>query len=387
LEQRPFEIEHIDPLGQGVSKKNKITFIEKTLPGEEGQATIYKETKGVSFGFLKSEDDLKIKSKDRVHPECPHYWECPGCQFLHTPYDKEISFKKKSLERHLLPLTKALTAIPEVTLHPAMRRLQYRNRVQLHYDLTKRKLGLRSTKLKEIIEIPNCKVLSPKTEDELQSLYKGKKWLEIIKKNLSSNPKRGHIEIYNKSPESNSIAINQPYAHLGFSQVFEEMNLKLKTFLTQKAESLLEDPNKNVILDLFGGNGNLTRQFKSNVIVIDNCQLKKNTLSPYQSFHKRNLYQKDILKDLIQIAKNKKVEGLIVDPPRAGIKGLDSWTEYFKPNFIFFISCNPSVLKRDLAPIIELGYKLNEIHLFDLFPSTQHYETIVLLTKHRDLPK
>ncbi len=372
----------MDPLGQGVSKKEKITFIEKTLPGEKGQTTIYKEVKGVSFGFINNEDDLKIKSNDRIHPECPHYWKCPGCQYLHTNYKNEISFKRKSLERHILPLTKTLPTTPEVKIHSAMRRFQYRNRVQLHYDLTKKKLGLKNTKLKEIIEIPNCRILNPKTESELKALYNNKKWIEVVQKNNPSpHLKKGHIEIYNKGKDTQSLAINQPYAHLGFSQVFEEMNLKLKDFLTQKTESLLGNSNKNVILDLFGGNGNLTRQFKSPVIVIDNCELNENILSQYQTFHKRNLYQKDILKDLIQLTKSKKVEGLIVDPPRAGIKGLDKWTEHFKPNFLFFISCNPSVLKRDLAPIIKLGYKLNEIHLFDLFPSTQHYETIVLLTK------
>ena len=372
----------MDPLGQGVSKKEKITFIEKTLPGEKGQTTIYKEVKGVSFGFISNEDDLKIKSNDRIRPECPHYWKCPGCQYLHTNYKNEISFKRKSLERHILPLTKTLPTPPEVKIHSAMRRFQYRNRVQLHYDLTKKKLGLKNTKLKEIIEIPNCKILNPKAENELKALYNNKKWVEVVQKNNPSpHLKKGHIEIYNKGKDTQSVAINQPYAHLGFSQVFEEMNLKLKDFLTQKTESLLGNSNQHVILDLFGGNGNLTRQFKSPVIVIDNCQLNENILSQYQTFHKRNLYQKNILKDLIQLTKSKKVEGLIVDPPRAGIKGLDKWTEHFKPNFLFFISCNPSVLKRDLAPIIKLGYKLNEIHLFDLFPSTQHYETIVLLTK------
>lgn len=388
MEQRPFEIEHIDPLGQGVSKKSKVTFIEKTLPGEKGKATIYKEAKGVSFGFIKNASDIKLESKERIHPECPHYWECPGCQYLHTTYENEILFKKKSLERHLLPLTNSLPEIIDVILHEAIRRLQYRNRVQLHYDLSKKKLGLKNSKLNEIIEIPNCKILNSKTESELQSLYNGKKWLEVIKNSFpSSAPRRGHIEIYNKCKNSLSIAVNKPYSHLGFTQVFEEMNLKLKKFLTEKTESLLENSRKNIILDLFGGDGNLTRQLKSPVIVIDSCQIKDHSLSPYQTFHKKNLYQKNILQDLIPLTKNKKVEGMIIDPPRAGIKGLDKWVKYFKPNFLFLISCNPSVLKRDLAPLIKIGYKLNEIHLFDLFPSTQHYETVVLLKKHSDLPK
>ena len=70
------------------------------------------------------------------------------------------------------------------------------------------------------------------------------------------------------------------------------MNLKLKRFLTQKVESLLEGPNKNVILDLFGGNGNLTRQFKSNVIVIDNCQLKSTLFLPTRLFTKETFTKK-----------------------------------------------------------------------------------------------
>ena len=65
-EQRPFEIDHVDPLGQGVSKKNKITFIEKTSSWRKGKATIYKEAKGVSFGFIKNQNDLEAKSEDRI---------------------------------------------------------------------------------------------------------------------------------------------------------------------------------------------------------------------------------------------------------------------------------------------------------------------------------
>ena len=38
-----FEIDHIDPLGQGVSRKaGKVTFVAGTLPGETGTATVYR---------------------------------------------------------------------------------------------------------------------------------------------------------------------------------------------------------------------------------------------------------------------------------------------------------------------------------------------------------
>ncbi len=45
-----FLIDHIDPLGQGVFKKDdQIFFIPKTLPGEEGEAEILKSKKNLHF--------------------------------------------------------------------------------------------------------------------------------------------------------------------------------------------------------------------------------------------------------------------------------------------------------------------------------------------------
>ena len=93
MENINFKIDHLDPLGQGVSKENKITFIEKTLPGEIGSAEVYRKAKGVIFGRLTNPDKLEVESPDRIKPECPHFHECRGCQYLHTDYNNEIVFK------------------------------------------------------------------------------------------------------------------------------------------------------------------------------------------------------------------------------------------------------------------------------------------------------
>jgi len=45
-----FPIEHIDPLGQGVSRQEGVvTFIKKTLPGEIVNAAVFSQKKGVQF--------------------------------------------------------------------------------------------------------------------------------------------------------------------------------------------------------------------------------------------------------------------------------------------------------------------------------------------------
>ena len=120
-----FEIEHLDPLGQGVSKKTgTITFIAGTLPGETGTAIVYKRAKSVQFARLKT---LKHSADNRIEPLGPHFNHCPGCQFLHTDYDSELSYKKQALARHLAKLGVAEASIKVL---PAPRRLAYRNRVQ-----------------------------------------------------------------------------------------------------------------------------------------------------------------------------------------------------------------------------------------------------------------
>ncbi len=80
-----FNIDHIDPLGQGVSKSNeRVTFIKKTLPGERGDARLISAKKGVEFASLET---LTQKSPDRITPECTHFDHCNGCDFLHTSYE------------------------------------------------------------------------------------------------------------------------------------------------------------------------------------------------------------------------------------------------------------------------------------------------------------
>ena len=94
-----FEIDHMDPLGQGVSKKDGlITFVAGTLPGETGTAKVYKRAKGVQFARLETLDHV---ADNRVEPVCPHFNQCPGCQYLHTDYANELSYKKAVLQRSL----------------------------------------------------------------------------------------------------------------------------------------------------------------------------------------------------------------------------------------------------------------------------------------------
>jgi len=47
---------------------------------------------------------------------------------------------------------------------------------------------------------------------------------------------------------------------------------------------------------------------------------------------------------------------------------------------VVYVSCDPETLARDLAVLTAGGYSVRKIQPVDMFPYTEHVETVVLLT-------
>ena len=75
-------------------------------------------------------------------------------------------------------------------------------------------------------------------------------------------------------------------------------------------------------------------------------------------------------------------EVVIMDPPRSG-----SSSEFLEaivrssPKKVVYISCNPVTLARDCRRLEDGGYSIRKITPVDLFPMTEHVETVVLLSR------
>ncbi len=72
---------------------------------------------------------------------------------------------------------------------------------------------------------------------------------------------------------------------------------------------------------------------------------------------------------------------LILDPPRSGTtpRFIDTAAR-LAPDRIVYVSCNPETLTRDLKRFRARGYRVKEVQGVDLFPFTEHVETVCLLT-------
>ncbi len=41
---------------------------------------------------------------------------------------------------------------------------------------------------------------------------------------------------------------------------------------------------------------------------------------------------------------------------------------------VTYVSCDPATLARDLRVLLESGFRVEEVHMVDLFPQTAHME-------------
>ena len=73
---------------------------------------------------------------------------------------------------------------------------------------------------------------------------------------------------------------------------------------------------------------------------------------------------------------------IIVDPPRKGL-GEEAVNAIARlaPKRVVYISCNPETQAKDIVALSALGYKMGDIKPFDMFPRTQHVESVCALTK------
>ena len=79
---------------------------------------------------------------------------------------------------------------------------------------------------------------------------------------------------------------------------------------------------------------------------------------------------------------------VFLDPPRAGSdERFLSALLRLKPERIVYISCGPESLARDLKVLTSGMYRVEKIQPIDMFPHTEHVETVALLSRRKDDPR
>ena len=175
-----------------------------------------------------------------------------------------------------------------------------------------------------------------------------------------------------------------------------------RTLVDRLAALATAERSGKVAWDLYAGVGLfsclLARQFEQ-VIAVEGApasagDLKQNLAAPHQAvrtgtgdFLRRQLSaftsptRKPGARSAPQPNTPARPDFVLIDPPRAGLgaEGSRILSEIGPPS-ITYVSCDPATLARDLRVFVESGYKLQQLHLIDLFPQTFHLEAVAMLS-------
>jgi len=78
---------------------------------------------------------------------------------------------------------------------------------------------------------------------------------------------------------------------------------------------------------------------------------------------------------------NKQFDAILVNPPRRGLNtSIIKMIKAIAPRFIYYSSCNAQTLMRDFQDLEDV-YQVKSLQIFDMFPYTKHYETLMCLAK------
>ena len=79
--------------------------------------------------------------------------------------------------------------------------------------------------------------------------------------------------------------------------------------------------------------------------------------------------------------REKQIDTIIFDPPRKGLQPEVIAAIPDNLGKIIYISCDPTTQARDVALLLEKGFKVLFMKSFDMFPQTWHIENLVVLEK------
>ena len=74
---------------------------------------------------------------------------------------------------------------------------------------------------------------------------------------------------------------------------------------------------------------------------------------------------------------------VVMDPPRQGCPPavLSAVFEQMRPAKVVYVSCNPDALAKELPVILKAGYRVTRAQAVDMFPHTNHIETVMAFSR------
>jgi len=383
----------------------RVVFIPDVIPGEKVSIRIVEDNQKYARA-----EAIRVEQASplRVLPPCPHSGVCGGCHYQHISYADQVQFKRGILEDQLTRIGH-LEALPPIQVFPSQTPFEYRNVAQFHLSADG-KLGFKKRRSEQVLEISTCLLLMPaiarfwpylslepdtgitrievrqNREEELLVLLQGTdgELPEIavdMPVSLVHRVKNDTVVLSGDDAIIMTI-LDTPF-HLSAGAFFQ-VNDDITEKMVQHLLAVVAEKKPNRVMDLYSGAGLFSRFMAPMVeqvkAVESNTLACRDFIINLDAFDHVSLYEGQV--EMILPSMEMDADLVVCDPPRAGLhkKVVDVLAESAVRTLVY-ISCDPATLARDTQRLREKGFEPQSIALFDMFPQTYHFESMLVFSR------
>ena len=383
--------------GVGRLDDGRVVFVRHSLPGELVRVEITETTTSFSRG-----DAVEIlePSVERVIPPCPyaHPGGCGGCDLQHASFAAQSSWKAAVVAEHLKRIG-GIERDVQIISPPSP---AHASRTRLRCAVNEQgQLCLRAARSHDLVAIDACWIAESgflpafatswdgAEEVELRAIGDGEPFA-VVKRDTHRGMMYELCSLHGEplEPSTHSrVGVQDTYFSVSPRSFWQSHRDAPDLLLATVCDFAQVQPDDHVC-DLFSGVGLFAVPLAK--AVGPGGRVTAVEQSPYAVRDARQ--NGDGLRQLkvrewsgSPRAINDAVAAgdlVVIDPPRGGLaKGVADALVRRAPRRIVYVSCDAATLARDLKSLITGGYVLDKLRVFDLFPMTEHVESVAILDK------
>jgi tRNA/tmRNA/rRNA uracil-C5-methylase (TrmA/RlmC/RlmD family) len=375
-------IERVAHGGHFIAHARGVTlFVRGAITGEEVVAEVVHLKKRIALAEVV---EVITPSPHRQVPPCHYFAEsvCGGCDFQHI----DLEYQRELKAEVVMDTFRRIAGV-EVMVHcfPASEPdgvdgPGFHWRTRMDFTLTpEKRIALYPHRSNALTEVTSCLLAETNIDISLiNERVKDPRFQsgDRVRVGLSSDGEMG------VSPLDSRTVMKVFEKEFPISlQSFWQPHRLAATTLVSRMQSLLQIRSGDIVLDLYGGVGLFTAFLRDEVgdqgavtLIESDSSALEDATRIFEGDSRVRVVGGKVEEELAGI---ERCDLIVLDPPRVGLSGaVVAEFDRLRPRQILYISCDPATLARDSKSIIEVGYVLASLEAHDLFPMTEHIESV-----------
>lgn len=440
-QQLTVTVENMAQDGMGVARVDgRVLFVHGAVPGETCRVQLLKVNKTVAFAKIA---EILTPSPHRVASDCPHFPRCGGCALRHMDYAAECEVKRQRVQDALARIGGSDVQVEELLSAPRIER--YRNKAifPVAADGSVGFYRARSHDVVAVEDClllpPEANAAAGALRDYLKRSgaagYDERTGRGLVRHLFVRSSARGQCLVcvfvngdrlpredllvsllreacpkcvgivLGVNTRRDNVILGERYRTLWGAERLEDtlcgmtFSLSVPSFyqvnhaqterLYAKAVEFAQLTGEETVLDLYCGAGTITLAMSKKAKRVLGAEIVPEAIDDARENARRSgvANAEFFCGDASDVAARLAREGLrpdvvTVDPPRKGLApDVVETIARMQPQRVVYVSCDPATLGRDVARFASQGYFATRACAVDLFPRTDHVETICLLSK------